>query len=402
MDGEGGGKPNKSERKSRGKQRSTPNKSSGISSSSLKPNSNSSLNSSGINTSNNNININISNNNLNSNLHTLNNITLNSTINEESTITSSNDRDRSFSNHRSVATTIQRDATLGKGKGSRMGGSGNQQQQQQGSGNQQGTKDGDVSTHTAVSSSAHALETVLDIIPPEYLYDPNSAEPSLHYLPKVVASSQHNQLHSKTTTNAGKFPNLRMLLAAAEDDIRLHRARQQAGRHGHIDYLRTYKLETDPLWLARQQRLNERVLVLSKLDTERTIIFNELQADIKGLTAQEKTQVQLARWQRALELFVYAPPKNTSNMDEAASATTGSASLSASSSGLPPVNTFGKSSELDLWGLLEKLLEGISEVRLLLCCDVIVGVMCCGSSSDILTPLYLSIPVPLYLLLYLL
>jgi hypothetical protein len=104
-------------------------------------------------------------------------------------------------------------------------------------------------------------------------------------------------------------------------------------------------LETDPLWLARQQRLNERLLTLTKLDNQRLVIFKDLQASITGLTAQEKTQVQLARWQRALELFVYAPPTTTKKEDAAQA-----------------ISTFGKQNELDLWGLLEKLLDGISEV----------------------------------------
>ena len=244
-----------------------------------------------------------------------------------------------------------------------------------------GQQDRSVSTHRRVGAAAATMkqstfgkpasnndtsthnntETVLDVIPPEYLYDPHAAEPSLHYLPKVVASAmsmgaQFSSTKGNNTQNnaAGKFPTLRMLLEAAQDDIRLHRARQQAGTHRLVDLLRSYKLETDPLWLARQQRLNERVLTLGKLDNQRTLILSELQAAISGLTAQEKTQVQLARWQRALELFVYAPPPKI--VDEKAAV---------QPSSLPP--TFGgksaSSSELDLWGLLEKLLEGISEVR---------------------------------------
>jgi hypothetical protein len=117
-----------------------------------------------------------------------------------------------------------------------------------------------------------------------------------------------------------------------------------------MELLRTYKLETDPLWFARQQQLNKRLLVLSNLDTERTILFNELQAAITGLTKQEKTQVQLARWQRALELCVYAPlPTNTAQLEDDHHGMSG---VSSSSSSQP---------ELDLWGFLEKLLGGISE-----------------------------------------
>jgi hypothetical protein len=44
-------------------------------------------------------------------------------------------------------------------------------------------------------------------------------------------------------------------------------------------------------------------------------------------------------------LFVYAPPTTTKKEDAAQA-----------------ISTFGKQNELDLWGLLEKLLDGISEV----------------------------------------
>jgi hypothetical protein len=268
-----------------------------------------------------------------------------SSTHNNSTSSNHDDADRSFSNHRSVREAMKRDATLGSQQLPPL------------------PSDGD-NGHNNAHSNNMTAETVLDVIPPEYLYDPQGAEPSLHYLPKVVASSilaqtPHPQRGTTSNSNsnsnaAGKFPTLRMLLEAAQDDIRLHRARQQAGINRHVELLRSYKLETDPLWLSRQQRLNERLLTLTKLDNQRSLIFNELQASIKGLTAQEKTQVQLARWQRALELFVYAPPKKTNDKDGLGATTT--------TTSLPPT-MFGKSSELDLWGLLEKLLEGISEVR---------------------------------------
>ena len=80
--------------------------------------------------------------------------------------------------------------------------------------------------------------------------------------------------------------------------------------------------------------------MLSKLNTERSVILKELQeSNVKGLTSQEMTQVQLARWQRALELHVYAPPKlgQAQTAEEA-------------------------ERDLDFLGLLEKLLEHITEV----------------------------------------
>jgi hypothetical protein len=140
-----------------------------------------------------------------------------------------------------------------------------------------------------------APENVLEVLPSEYLRGGSSVDPVLHFLPKQPTN---------------KFPNLRVLLAAADDDIRLHRARLQAAKHHNVALLRSYKLETDTQWLAREQRLNERELMLSKLDTERAIILKELQTPPSGLTAQEAAQVQLARWQRALELYVYAPQED--------------------------------------------------------------------------------------------
>lgn len=123
----------------------------------------------------------------------------------------------------------------------------------------------------------------------------------------------------------------RVLLAAAEDDIRLHRARLQAAARQDVSLLRTYQLETDSQWLARQQRLNERELMLSKLDTERPIILKELITPPTGLTAEEAAQVQLARWQRALELYVYSPKQQD---------------------------------ELGMLELLEQLSEGVAEVSI--------------------------------------
>jgi hypothetical protein len=154
-------------------------------------------------------------------------------------------------------------------------------------------------------SAVITADNILDVLPQEYEHfvqqeygreGGTSVDPLLYYLPKQA-----------TGTSASKFPNFRVLLAAAEDDIRLHRARLQAANKQDLALLRTYQLETDALWLARQQRLNERELMLSKLDTERPIILKELVTAPTGLTAQEAAQVQLARWQRALELYVYSP-----------------------------------------------------------------------------------------------
>ena len=260
-------------------------------------------------------------------------------------------------------------------------------------------------------------DTILEVIPQEYLFHPTHAEPILHYLPKAVASSavalsnssSHHHHHPPTassstresvtaSSSAVKFPDLRVLMAAAEDDIRLHRARVQAGKANDTSLLRLYKIEQDPSWLARQQRLHERWLLLSKLDTERDMILQELRTDtMRGLTAVEKTHVQLARWQRALELFVYSPPPNmkkssTMTMTMMMTTTTSTTSSTMNSSGTSATVTSttissgtsqsqeeSKTSQsltvkkeggnLDLLGLLEKLFEGIAEVRCLEFCN---------------------------------
>jgi hypothetical protein len=187
-------------------------------------------------------------------------------------------------------------------------------------------------------------ENVLEYIPEEYVLQPETAEPLLHFLPRMVSNSDSSPSQQAGVSVGGntKFPNLKVLLSAAEDDIRLHRARVQAAKATDISLLRRYVIESDDQWLARQQRLNERDLMLSKLNTERAIILRELgESSVKGLTAQELTQVQLARWQRALELFVYAPPteQEARTKDE-------------------------EEQDLEFLGLLDKLLEGITEVSI--------------------------------------
>ena len=226
-------------------------------------------------------------------------------------------------------------------------------------------------------SHSQLQDTVYELIPQEYVFDPVNAEPILFYLPKAMALSnaqaaaEHTPAKEKSRKgpNSGsnipqsniKFPNFRLLLSAADDDLKLHRARVQAGKANDPTLLRSYKIEMDPTWLARQQRLNERLLMLSKLDTEREMILNEMKQEntVKGLTAAEKTQVQLARWQRALELFVYSPPNTKDNKDG------NNNNNSNNKSGGKPTSQAGGSggdvNNLELLGLMENLLEGIAE-----------------------------------------
>jgi hypothetical protein len=249
---------------------------------------------------------------------------------------------------------------------------------------QQTNKSSDVSMRSDLSSS-HPTNIDFNVhenIPSEYLRDPDSAEPILYHLPKTAANNgmlitgttPTASKTSATTPAAGnnKFINLRVLLAAAEEDIRLHRARQQAGRHRDSRLLKSYKIETDQNWLARQQRLNERDLLLGKLRSERTIILKELLAgNTAGLTAKEATAIQLARWQRALELYVYDPPTTagggtTAGTSMTASMTTASATTddaSTAASEKAAADAQGITTNLDFLGLLEKLMESSGEVR---------------------------------------
>jgi len=157
----------------------------------------------------------------------------------------------------------------------------------------------------------------LQKIPKEYLSKPEKAEPILYYLPKT-SSNNSNESYSSSGGNlkSNKFPSLRVLLAAAQDDIRLHRARQQAAKYRDPKLISTYKIENNQFWLTRQQRLHERELLLGKLDMERNLIIKELlDGNTAGLTAKEATAIQLARWQRALELYIYDPPTRKEDND---------------------------------------------------------------------------------------
>lgn len=177
---------------------------------------------------------------------------------------------------------------------------------------------------TAATSNTNAAP-LFDVIPQEYLFNPLGAEPMLHYLPKSPPDA-----------------TLRNLLAAAAEDLRLHQARQKAGLTQSREWLMEYRLDKDPDYLQRQDRLRERQDLMNKLRKEAATILQELQdktkqAQQQGLTAQERLSLQLARWQRALELYVYC----------------GDISTEASS--------LSDARELNLWILLETLIQGVAE-----------------------------------------
>jgi hypothetical protein len=220
--------------------------------------------------------------------------------------------------------------------------------------------------------SKKADTNVLQTIPKEYLSKPDKAEPILYYLPKTSGSNNNENFNSSGgNIKSNKFPSLRVLLAAAQDDIRLHRARQQAGKYRDPKLISSYKIENDQLWLTRQQRLHERELLLGKLDMERNMIVKELlEGNTAGLTAKEATAIQLARWQRALELYIYDPPTPIEEDIDDQQYRSNVPTAGDRGTTVPPVTPMIKKElqdqnkqNLDFLQLLEKLREIIGEVR---------------------------------------
>lgn len=69
-------------------------------------------------------------------------------------------------------------------------------------------------------SAARSEKSILDVLPPEYRYNPKNAAPVLYHLQKTV--------ESKNGENKVDV-SLETLLNAADNDVRLHRARVKAG-----------------------------------------------------------------------------------------------------------------------------------------------------------------------------
>lgn len=164
---------------------------------------------------------------------------------------------------------------------------------------------------TNSNSKPAAPINIHETLPSEYLCNPKTTEPILYYLPRLLLAIQEEQSAAAATTTSTQPPpqpvTLRELLRAAAGDVRLHRARVQAGLRHDTKLIRTYQLDTDPDHVARVKRAEERVAAQEDLQQQAEAILQEL-ADshaAKGLTVTEKQQLQLARWQRALELYVY-------------------------------------------------------------------------------------------------
>jgi hypothetical protein len=77
--------------------------------------------------------------------------------------------------------------------------------------------------------------------------------------------------------------------------------------------IRKYTLEADPHYVARQERLSERAILVDKISTEADAIWQALDEDkrqpgaSRGLTQAEQTQKHLEHWEQALEAYVHYP-----------------------------------------------------------------------------------------------
>jgi len=129
-------------------------------------------------------------------------------------------------------------------------------------------------------------------LPESYVTFPERAQPVLHYLP-----------------NAKSNAPLRTLMKAADEDLRLHRARVQAGLHKDLRLLRNYAAESDPVYVERNQRRAERQTLLGTIqdDEEQDAVEK---ADFTGLTAAERTQLHLVHWNRQMEGYILKGSRN--------------------------------------------------------------------------------------------
>jgi len=182
--------------------------------------------------------------------------------------------------------------------------------------------------------------SAIEILPEQYRFNPQTTEAVLYYLPRLLqVFAEEKEKAAASQQQSQQQLSLRQFLKAAAGDVRLHRARVQAALHNDTKLIKTYQLDTDPVHLARVQRLEERVQRQEELGQDADTILQELSdADTaKGLTQAEKQQLQLVRWQRALELYVYTPHQAAA------------------------VSSSHQHQHLDWQSLFEKLLDGISE-----------------------------------------
>jgi hypothetical protein len=191
-------------------------------------------------------------------------------------------------------------------------------------------------------------DSLRDLVPEEYFYDPLNAEPTLDHLRaaaaavagKVVSTYEEEEHSSDVTHNVNdheedhpfdaprskqatignaRVSSLDTLMAAAQLDVNLHMARTKAVLHQDPSILHNYSIETDEMILGRKERTNQMwkhkaALQLRSLDILRNL--NEDMAAV-GVPAdptlqEEKTQAHLLQermqnWEQALQLYIYCP-----------------------------------------------------------------------------------------------
>ena len=240
------------------------------------------------------------------------------------------------------------------------------------------------------TAAATANMNIHETLPIEYRYNPTTTEPILYYLPRLMQAIQQEQQAAlaqqqakskKASTNPNNNNNntavtmiipsnltvsIREWLRAASGDIRLHRARVQAGLQSNLRLIRTYQLDHDPNHMQRNKNLQEHATMKDELIHQADTIMQELadsSAITKGYTAYEKQQLQLARWQRALELYVYNTSSQPLLSSTSQTGTTAATVTTTTASGSQNYSlaSSSSSSSLDWQSLFENLLSGISE-----------------------------------------
>ena len=167
---------------------------------------------------------------------------------------------------------------------------------------------------TPYSSSSTPLKggnKTLDALPPTFLENPRQADPVLYYLPRLLSNMSTN---INTEDEDEMLLDLPKLLSAAQDDVRLHRGRVQAGLKKDARLIRSYTLEKDPIYRERQERMEERHNQVEELSHKSPEIMAQLAADsgqkAKGKTQAEMTQLHLEHWQEALKVYVHCQPED--------------------------------------------------------------------------------------------
>jgi hypothetical protein len=221
-----------------------------------------------------------------------------------------------------------------------------------------------------------------DVLPKEYILNPKTTEPILYYLPRllqVVLEQQQQSVESISSSSSIPTLTLRQVFKAAAGDIRLHRARVQAGLARDPKLIKTYQLEKDVEYATRSARIQERKALQNEIGNDTELIWNDLlfastSTGTIGLTQAEQIELNMTRWQRALEWYFYngqddEPTANTNTSITEPDGTTKSSSTNSTSGGGAAGTSEEEKTQLKptsaptlSWQVLfEKLLESVSE-----------------------------------------